>query len=124
MNIEKIMNAIYEAHKNGFTHFGVRGDNVDIEVGQSLENSYDWDYENDCQSTEKLPGTCTTGFGYLWFDGDDEDRENIETAISYNMENYRYTHVSVIAGTYADGRFEKDPNELLIADEQVIYVIK
>ena len=52
--IKEAMDAITTAYKNNkhIRYFGVRGDDTGITVGQELDPSYDWDYENDRKVTE------------------------------------------------------------------------
>lgn len=115
-----ILKAIIEANNRGLTHFGIRGEDRELTIGAQLDNSYDWDYENDCQSTEKLNGTCATKFDYLWlFDSEDEDDLNtIAKAIEYHKENYRYSHTYIIAGV--DSEYGDDENEVIIGGAEVI----
>lgn len=120
--LNEILEAIKKANKEGYRYFGIRGDNVKFEIGTYLDNSYDWDYENDCQSEEKLSGTCSTGIGYLWYDGEQEDLDTIEKAIKLNETTYAYNYRTVIAGESAE--YGEDEDELIISGAKVIYVIK
>ena len=88
MNLTEIAQAIAKAYdEKGYTYFGVRTGRT-AEIGEELEPSHDWDYENDWFSDELLPGTCSTGIGNLWFDGEVEDEEEIEKAIARHNENH------------------------------------
>lgn len=55
--IKEAMDAITTAYKTNkhIRYFGVRGDDTGITVGQELDPSYDWDYENDRQSDSFNP---------------------------------------------------------------------
>lgn len=116
--INEILKAIKES---GCRYFGVRGDDKDFEIGTCLEDSYDWDYENDCQSENKLNGTCATKIDYLWFDGEEEDIETIAKALDYHKKAYGYKYTTVIAGT--DEEYGADENEAIIRNAEVIYKI-
>ena len=120
--IDNILKAIEKAMNEGNRYFGIRGDNVDFEIGTQLDSSYDWDYDNDCQSDSKLNGTCSTAIGYLWFDGEIEDEETIEKALNYHKENYRYKYVTIIAGT--DQEYGADENEAIIKNAEVILKVE
>ena len=119
--INEILKAMEESKESGNRYFGIRGDDVCFEIGTYLENSLDWDYENDCQSEEELNGTCATKIGYLWFDGEKEDAETIAKAIDYHKKAYGYKHTTVIAG--AEEEYGADENETIIRNAQVIYKI-
>ena len=121
-NINEIIATIKNYQENGYKSFAVRGDNVDINVGEKLDCSYDWDYENDCCSEEKLNGTCGIAFGYLYFDGEEEDLETVENAINYCKENYCYKNFEIIAGT--DEEYGADEKEIVIKNAICIYNIK
>ncbi len=120
--IDNILKAIEKAMNEGNRYFGIRGDDVEFKVGTQLDSSYDWDYDNDCQSDSKLGGTCSTTIGYLWFDGEEEDVETIEKALNYHKENYSYEYVTLIAGT--DQEYGADENESIIENAEVILKIR
>lgn len=120
--MSEMINEILKAMKeSGCRYFGVRGDNKEFEIGTLLDNSYGWDYENDCQSEEKLNGTCATKFDYLWFDGEEEDVETITKALEYHKKTYQYKYTTIIGGD--EQEYGADENETLISNAQVIYKI-
>lgn len=120
-NVKDIIKAIDEAKKNGFTHFGVRTADG-LEIGQELECSHDWDYEHDCESDKLLNGTCATGFGELWFDGEAEDEEAIKNAVEFNAKLYCGDAQYIIAG---DGEeYGADEKEVIISNATVIAVVE
>lgn len=123
MNISEIAQAIAKAYdEKGYTYFGVRtGRNA--EIGEELECSRDWDYENDWFSDELLPGTCSTGIGNLWFDGESEDEEEIEKAIARHLENHYVGEMTYIIGG-KDSTYGDDMGEMIIADAEVICIVK
>lgn len=123
MTINEIINAINEAHeKYGYYEFGVRTSNETVAIGEECEESHDWDYENDDYSDKTLGGTCSTGLGWLDFDGGAEDTEKLSKAIKYNTNNYIGNTTYIIGGKRATAG--ADENEAIIENAQVIYVIK
>ncbi|HCA29953.1 MAG TPA: hypothetical protein DEP23_10480 [Ruminococcaceae bacterium] len=124
INFESAMEAITKAYKETphLRYFGIRGDNFVPIVGQELEESYDWDYDSDCQSDEKLSGTCATCISHLWFDGEDEDVEEIKKAFERHVAEYNsvYQYRAIIGGT--DLEYGADPNEGIIKNAEVVYV--
>ena len=108
--------------------FGVRGDDRDVKVGDYLDTSYGWDYENDIQSEEKLNGTCAINLSDLNLcatddlEQDQEDIEKIEQALDFFENTYNYEHISIIGGKSCEGG--EDENEVIIEDAQVLYVIR
>ena len=119
--IKEILKAIEESKKGDNRYFGIRGDDVSFEIGTYLEDSFGWDYENDCQSEEKLNGTCATKIDYLWFDGEEEDIETIAKALEYHKKAYGYKYTVIVAGT--DQEYGADENESIIRNAQVIYTL-
>ena len=119
--INEILKAIEEAKKSDNRYFGVRGDDVSFEIGTYLDDSFDWDYENDCQSEEKLSGTCATKIDYLWLDGEEQDIEAIAKALEYHKKAYRYKYTTIIAGT--EEEYGSDEKETIIRNAQVIYKV-
>lgn len=117
--IKEILKTIKEAGEGNNGYFGIRGDDVSFEIGTCLEDSFDWDYENDRQSKEKLNGTCATKIGYLWFDSEEEDIETIAKALEYHKKSYGYKYTTIVAGT--DQEYGADENETIIRNAQVIY---
>lgn len=121
--MNEMINEILKAMKeSNYRYFGIRGDNTEFEIGTELESSCDWDYENDCQSEEKLAGTCATKIEGLWFDGEEDDIETITKAFAYHGKTYQYTHTTIIAGD--DMEYGADENETLIKNAEVIYKVK
>ena len=116
-----IMQKIIEAKDNGYRYFGIRTGKA-AEIGEELECSHDWDYENDCESEDLLDGTCATGFnGSLWFDGEEEDDELVEQAIALNKKRYSGDMQYVIAGY--DSEYGNDEQEVIILGATVIAII-
>ena len=116
-----IMQKIIEAKNSGYRYFGIRTGRV-AKIGEELERSHDWDYENDCESEELLDGTCATGFnGMLWFDGEEEDDELVEQAIALNKKTYGGDMQYVIGGY--DSEYGNDEQEIIISGATVIAII-
>lgn len=123
MSITEIAKTIAKAFdEKGYTYFGVRTGRI-AEIGEKLEPSHDWDYENDCSSDEMLSGTCSTGIGGLWFDGEPEDEEEIEKAISRHIKNNYVGEMTYIIGGNRS-EYGNDDGEMIIANAEVIYIVK
>lgn len=118
-----IMTAITNAHtEHRYSRFGIRTGRV-AQIGEELECSHDWDFENDCFSDNLLPGTSSTGIGYLWFDGESDDVETIETALAKHFaNNYVGEMTYVIAGH--DSVYGDDFGEEIICNATIICIIK
>lgn len=117
---EKIMKALAENEHN-YCCFGIRTDSRVFNVGDYVGDSHAFDYENGCSYDDQyLPGTCATGFDYLWFDGEDEDVETVEKAIQINSD-YQGTHKYLIAGD--DYECGNDEAEIIIRRAVVIAVL-
>lgn len=126
MNVTEIVQAILKAHnEKGYTYFGVRTGRT-AEIGEILERSHDWDSE------ELLPGTCSTGIGFMWFDGDSEDEEEIAKAIALHIDNrYDGEMTYIIGGKHSDCGEDSgeliitasSKNDLFITGAEVIYII-
>ncbi len=116
------MKAITDVNEksNNIRCYGIRGDDIDITIGQKLDASFDWDYEYDRPSTNKLNGTCAVNIGYLWFDGEDDDINLVKAAYDYLVSEYGYKNISVIAGT--DFEYGADEKEVIIKNAEVIYI--
>lgn len=132
MNVTEIVQAILKAHnEKGYTYFGVRTGRT-AEIGEILERSHDWDYINDWYSEELLPGTCSTGIGFLWFDGESEDEEEIAKAIALHIDNRYDGEMTYIIGGKNSSCGEDSQeliitassnNDLFITGAEVIYII-
>ena len=122
MNIAEISQAIAKAYsEKGYTCFGVRTGRI-AEIGEELEPSRDWDHESDWFSDELLPGTCSTGISGLWFDGESEDEEEIERAISKHKKlRYDGEMTYIIGGPRED--YGEDDGEKIIKDAEVICIV-
>lgn len=93
-----------------YNYIGIRGTNEEYEIGQVLETSYLWDYENDMSSADtdkpiELGGTCALNAsidGWDFYDEDDREEyleeaiELVKEMVAYNAETYQYENIFVI----------------------------
>lgn len=118
-----------------YNFIGVRGTNEEYEIGQVLETSYLWDYENDVSSYEseapiELGGTCALNASVDGWDFWDEDEKEeyieeaialIEKMVAYNAETYQYENIFVIGSqTLATDYEAPDAYEIHMVDAVVI----
>lgn len=113
-----ILNVLIE-NQNNYKCFGIRTDDRELNIGDELGCSHDWDFENDTPSEELLPGICATGFGELWYDED--DIETIEKALNAH-KSYYGKHTYLIGGYFE--KYGDDESEVIISDAEVIAVLK
>lgn len=106
---------IEKMQKSRFNYFGVRSENRDLEDGYALEPSHDWIDGEMCD--ELLNGSCATGIGYLWFDGEQEDISAIQEAIKKNGRKYG-DYMYIIGGDNCEGG--NDDGEIIIKDAVII----
>lgn len=133
MNAKELVEAMKQATKSGYHVFGIRTiENAAgvLNVGDSVPDSYDWDYENDISAREttgeNLPGACAIQVfsDYLWLDGTDDDEAESAICDAVKKSSVYYgEQVLLIAGK---GRYEygNDQDEIIIADADVIGVVK
>lgn len=124
--VEKILKVL---NQNAYKYtFGIRTDARELQVGDSLGVSHEWDWENGCEFEDRyLDGICATGFGELWFDGEEEDVEAVETALKIN-NGYRDAasygakgHQYLIGGH--DNGYGNDEAEVILGDAIVLAII-
>lgn len=127
MDSKKVLATIKNAYLDGYRDFGIRAVHEPVVVGQSLEPSYGWDIENDCQSDEPLNGTCAVGIDTCWlhtYDDIDDDNavaESIEQAF-HRAKEYYGVQIALIASK--DGcEYGNDPDEVILPDADVLEVI-
>lgn len=119
--MNKYTKAINEAHeKYHYEWFAVRTGRK-AEVGEIIENSYQWNEDVPREEWEELNGTCGTGIGDLWFDGDEDDDVAVEKAIAANA-GYPGEMQYIIGGKYAD--YGNDESEVIIECAEVICIIE
>lgn len=120
MTATEIMDAITE-NKRKYTVFGIRGDDRSFAASEDLpcsQNMVDDLYDHETGEYPLLDGTCATGFGFFWFDGDDEDIETVQKALDYNKEKYSYKNHYLIGGY--DYEYGDDEHELIIKGAEVV----
>lgn len=116
---------IIKASEHTFCAFGVRTCDDDLAIGDELPASRD--LSDDAEPDTLLDGTSATGFDYLWlYDEPSEediadDVATIEKALKTNAA-YRGIHTYLIAGQHSS--YGQDEDEIVIADAQVIAIIK
>ena len=123
MTEQEIIQAIKDATGTGWgiRSFGIRTDSRAYAVGDELPNSYDWNIEEiEGIDRKPLPGTCATGFGYLWFDGEQDDIDTVRKALTINAR-YEGKHRYLIGGL--DDYYGEDEAEVIIRNAEVIAVI-
>ena len=109
MNIEQIKEAI-ESAPFWASSFGLRMSHTPVEVGVELDNSFDWDYENDVSSDEELNGTCAISI--------DKHAEDEEIQGALDMVAQYDGQLCLIAGTGQE--FGADEDEVIIQSAEVI----
>lgn len=115
---------ILEEMKNGnCAVYGVRTDSKEYTVGDWCDISLD---TCDDEVLGDLSGTSATGFGYLYFDGEEEDIEEVKKALDFNWDFYKTKcdakYQYVIGGDEYD--YGDDDHEIIIKNAKVICVIK
>lgn len=116
---DKIKEMVKVIQESKLCYYGIRGGRHQ-NVGDIVAPSHDWDYENDRESEDLLPGACSTGINNM-FDDDKWLEEKIAEALKINNE-YSYNHQYLVGGH--DSEYGSDPGELIIVDAQVLYIIK
>lgn len=116
-HLEEAIAAMKAARCN---YYGVRT-SAPVEVGQYLEYSHDWDYENDCESDEYLPGVCSTGIDFMDYDDIDECVEILKKSIEIN-NRYGCGMQYIIGGDSIE--YGVDDREYIIADARVIAILR
>ena len=119
MTAQEIAEVIAKHHteNENINYYGIRFDDAAMNPGDLCRASHDWDFENDCESEEYLPGTCVSGIGYLWFDGDDSDVSAIQKALDANND-YRADYQYLVAGDAME--LGDDANEMVLANAVVV----
>ena len=134
-------NELKEIIKNNpGTYIGLRGTEQPLEIGEILETSYRWDYEQDISSydtdePEELGGVCAIQLDN-WdiydeqFNNTDEDLEElineIEEKIEIAKELYHYYYNYIVTSKIRNplDYEENDENEIILANAEVMMEIK
>lgn len=110
MTVKEIVEIIMKSeNEQEGKKFGIRTDDLDLNVGEYFGLSHDWDFENDRPSDEYLNGTCTTGIRYMFADEEDIT-EAVEKALE--KQNYCGKYQYLVAGTASE--YGDDDLELII----------
>lgn len=121
--MEKIIMEALVENNYKYRYYGIRTDSREFSVGDEIGYSRNLDETDEYHYGGSLPGTCATGFGCLWFDGEEEDADTIKNAISTHEEvGYIGTHQYLIAGD--DQTYGNDKGEVIIENAVVVAVIK
>lgn len=121
MTAKEILKKIEEIRMNGAC-FGIRCTDETHEIGDELENSYNWNEFDEEHDGEELDGTCCTGFGYLWFDGEQGDLDEIQKALDINSR-YSGKHQYLVYARYG-GEYGDDEQEVIFPAPEVVAVIR
>lgn len=117
--VNLIVNKLNELNYT-YNYYGIRACDELYDIGAQLPCSYDQYWQVPYYEQAKLDGTCATGFGYLWFDGEKEDIVLVKKALEINSK-YRGKYRYLIAGNDAD--YGDDDGELIIKNAVVVAVL-
>lgn len=121
MTVKEILEKIESIRENSAC-FGIRCTDEEHEIGDELENSYNWNEFDEEHDGEELDGTCCTGFGYLWFDGGQDDLDEIQKALDINSR-YSGKHQYLVYARYG-GEYGDDEQEVIFPAPEVVAVIR
>ena len=122
MTALEIMEIINKAHEEDYNAvFGIRTDDASMNIGDACRLSHEWDYENGWEAEGYMDGTCATGIGYLWFDGEQDDIDEINKALEI-QKDYQGAHQYVVMGSGYE--YGNDPAEIVMTDAKVIAVLR
>lgn len=93
--------------------FGIRK-TFDLNMGDDVPNSFDWDFENDCSTDTELDGTSEIALPDV-YEADDIDDVLL---VVEQMQQYPGNKLILICGEHAG--FGDDKNELLISNGVVV----
>ena len=127
LTVDNILQAIKtQAEKNErtfsghLTNFGIRTVSEDVAVGETLSNSFVWDWENGCETEEHMDGVSTTFIGTFGrFSDDEEITESIEEAIEiHNRTGYIGKYQYLVVGDGYD--YGDDEGEAVLYNHKAI----
>jgi hypothetical protein len=93
--------------------FGLRK-TYDLNIGDDVPNSFDWDYENDCSSDVELGGASVIGLPDVY---DADEIDDVLAIVEY-MDQYPGNRLVLVSGDHAG--LGADIHELLIANGTVV----
>lgn len=134
MTTSELMEIIKAKHSEHYNAFGIRSVYDKrfgrYEVGDSLPDSYEWDFDNDC-STYHTTGETLNGASAvavetddLWLDGDDDDElaARIEKALKAS-KSYDFGETMLVGGKNGS-KYGHDEGEIVIESAVVLAVIE
>ncbi len=124
ITVSEIQKIMLEKTSNYYQVFAIRGDDRVLEIGKKLECSRDMRdemYDHESGEYPLLPGTSATAFGWMWNDGGEEDREEIQRTLDFNRE-YSYNHRYLVAGTGYE--YGDDEKEIVIYNAEVMAIFE
>lgn len=118
-----IENILKDMENGNCAIYGVRTDSKEYEVGDWCEKSLDT-YDNEDHG--ELSGTSATGFGFLYFDGEQEDIEEVKKSLDFNWNYYNTKNGAKYQYIIGGDEYEygDDDHEIIIKNAKVICVIK
>lgn len=133
MEIKKLVEAMKSATEDLYDCFGIRtieAEAGNLQVGDSVPDSYDWDYDLDCSTRETtgetLPGACAIRINTdgLYLDGSDDEEaaQAIESALE-RAKIYFGAQVLLIGGKHGYVLGD-DACEIIIRDADVIAILE
>lgn len=119
MTIKEILN------QGEYEYYGIRNDEG-LEIGQVLETSYIYDYDNDEPTEEEMGGVCTTG---VLFEIEEDIDKALETALEISERLYGHEtmgHVYLVGSNNwnPEDAYEADEDERILADAVVLGQIR
>ena len=121
MTIRDII-ATIEINADDFRYFGIRYDDKVYAIGEDLDNSWHGTWLGDVDEPYELDGTCATVIPPLYFDGGQEDIDNVREALEINELYEGRAHRYIIAGN-DDHTYGYDEGEIIIQNAVVIGII-
>lgn len=120
----KTIESILKEMENGnCAIYGVRTDSKKYVAGDQCDISLD---TCDNEVLGELDGTSATGFGFLYFDGEQEDIDEVKKALDFNWDFYKEKYDAkyqyIIGGDEYD--YGQDEHEIIIKNAKVICVIE
>jgi len=118
--MKEIMEIIEKSQK--YNYIGARGlcSDENYKIGDFARNSKDWDFEDDCSSSEDLNGSCAIEIVISSiFDTDDEIEEKINSAVEVARGYGK--RVAILCSNEAD--YGDDENEIVMNNAIVIALL-
>lgn len=138
MKIDKLKEVI-KNNIGKYDYIAIRGTDQPHEIGETLETSYDWNFDLDVSTYETENPVELGGVSCINLTHDDfycnniESDEDMEHVANWMMErinflltNYNYECFSIVVSDERNplGFNENDENEIILADAEVVAVFK